>query len=84
MQLASNTGQNDSSSVWGSGWLDTIERLGNTAGSVYRAVSGNGSTPATTPAASTPRTTAADWQKYALWGGRGLALLLVVGMVMRK
>jgi len=41
LQLYSSTGQQDPDSVWGQGFLQTVEALGNTAANVISALRGN-------------------------------------------
>lgn len=73
---------------------NTLDRILNTASSLYstvqdarnpRAAVTTGTPAVTTPTVTAPATTSgANWQKYALYGGVGLVVLLVVMLVLKR
>ena len=73
VQLVGSTGQNDSSSPWGKGLLDSLGALSDSAGKIISATKGNKT--------AKPSTGIPQWAYLAIGGG---LLLLVVALVFRR
>lgn len=81
-----NTGQNDAGSVWGTGWLQPVVGLGNTAANIISALRGNNNT-AATPSASQVAAQTAQQQntmKLIVWGGLALAGVVLLVALFKK
>jgi len=77
--MQSNTGQNDASSVWGSGLLSTVEKAAGVAANVASALKGSKKTASAQTATATP-----GWQTYLPWILGGLAGVAVLVFLFKK
>jgi hypothetical protein len=85
MELQANTGQADASSIFGSGLLNTVSGLGNTAANILTAVKTKGKSSTVQPTApQAAQSPMPVWAKWAIVGGVVLLIGLVLAATFKK
>lgn len=83
--LTASTGQNDSSSVWGSGLLNFLTSATNTAGGVFTGLNQTAAQQAAAKqAANAKPVTSITWGKYVLIGVIVIALIIAAAIFLRR